>query len=117
MTKKCGQCIKRHDHLRRAHDAKIGKGLIVTLHYISRCQHCNSHSIHIIVHLQPLFHVFYILTHYYEIDVLILYTPLYWRLSADGDLSLKHVEGLKFTYNIQFYRVRMLVYINDFKSC
>jgi hypothetical protein len=28
-----------------------------------------------------------------KIDVLVLRTPVYWRLPVDGDLSLKHVGG------------------------
>jgi hypothetical protein len=35
-----------------------------------------------------------------KIEILILYIPLYLCLPEDGDLSLKHVGGFMFMYNL-----------------
>ena len=32
--------------------------------------------------------------------MLLLHIPLYWHLPEDGHLTLKHVRGFKFMYNL-----------------
>jgi len=39
---------------------------------------------------------------------------LYIRLPDDGDLSFKYVGGSKVMYNLLFYCMKMLVYLNDY---
>jgi len=52
-----------------------------------------------------------------KIGVLILYIRLYRPLREDGHLSLKHAAGFMLRYNLYFYCVLMLVYINDHQPC
>jgi hypothetical protein len=39
---------------------------------------------------------------------------LYIHLPDDGDLSFKYVGGSKVLYNLLFYCMKMLVYLNDY---
>ena len=39
----------------------------------------------------------------WDVRINIIYTPLYWHLPGDRDLSLKRVGGLKFVYDLRLY--------------
>jgi hypothetical protein len=66
---------------------------------VGMCCVLNTYIILYVIYMSIIYFIYFYYC-IYEIDVLILYIPLYWLLPEDGDLSLKHVRVFKFTYKL-----------------